>query len=141
MKIEWTIKKERGRFRPQLIYSTTWEKWEESLHPARAKVYIPIGYSQTSDDYLSEDDTTTKKELIYSTQMNGAKKSFFLRYGANPIMEIKDLFLALVNEHEQLIKNAYDELPIDKADLIETSDDLKKYVAPGLTAQRMKNGK
>jgi hypothetical protein len=143
MEIEWTIKKNRGRIRPELIYSISWEKWEESLNPEIKAVTIDRSTNGNSTGLLSDDmqnyiDQPRYQWIIESQPEKEAVIN--LRYYGNnhQYPEIKEAFMRLLKLHEAAIKEAYDQRPLDLAGNLETSDDLKKYVAPGLTAEKMK---
>ena len=55
MKIEWTIKKQRGRFRAVLEYTISLEQWEKDLNPEQQVVKIVTGKEKNTGRYVDGD--------------------------------------------------------------------------------------
>jgi hypothetical protein len=141
MKIEWTIKKQRGRFRAVLEYTISLEQWEKDLNPEQQVVKIVTGKEKNTGRYVDGDLSDQIGNKYYRADVTsepGADTVTLRYYGNNhEYPEIKKAFEELSTLHEAAIRDAYDQRPINTSFLIETSPELKKYVVPGLTADKM----
>lgn len=146
MKIEYTITKKRGRYRPILKYKITIEEWEKELNASMAHVDINcINYNggdifrHASLNPGSSDDDPNWKDLQTIYAQDGEHSKVLKYYGKNhEYEEIKKSFEELMAKHEKNIIEAYNEKKLNLEICIEMSEQTKNIVAPFAAEYKMK---
>ena len=128
MHIEWNITKRRGNIRPVLHYTVTLEEHERELALPFIRVVSTI--PEPPDSW---------QEFCYPGQHERAEnpasgKTYDLEIPSHP--EVEQSFKKLCDAFEAELKAAYGSLPMDESNSLETSFDARRFIAPGILAER-----
>lgn len=148
MKIEWSIKKKKGNFRPGLSYRITLEDFEQELAVSMVNIQSKIPeIIDSHDDFCFPDchercsDWQPAGFHWISTPYfkDGASSGFIrlpFRETAN-YPEVENSFEELRDKHESLIKNAFHAKSVEEFRELDFTDPTKQAIAGVLTAKRM----
>ena len=133
MHIEWNITKRRGNIRPVLHYTVTLEEHERELALPFIRVVSTI--PEPPDSW---------QEFCYPGQHERAEnpasgKTYDLEipsHKENDYPEVEQSFKKLRDAFEAELKAAYGSLPMDESNSLETSFDARRFIAPGILAER-----
>jgi hypothetical protein len=149
MIIEWTIKKERGNWRPLLEIKMKKEAWEKALRVASVETRTPFPNSynetETNRNYTDLAPKTWRKgksnfKKIVTPSPNSdelTQKRTLPQRLRNKYPDVKILILTLRRKYEKALKEAYDSAPFEISDSLDMSDECKKHVAPGIVKDRI----
>lgn len=155
MKIEWTIKKKRGNFRPTLDVKFKLEDYETNMNilPVGIKTPFPREAKAEGKNYFFT--SSWKKRCPHDTDLKSWKKfhticldttqsesscTYYLPWkpgASSQYPEVAIVLKALQRKYEKALKEAYDSLPFEINESLDMSSDCKKYIAPGIVAKKM----
>ena len=125
MHIEWNITKRRGNIRPVLHYTVTLEEHERELALPFIRVVSTI--PEPPDSW---------QEFCYPGQHERAENPASGKTYENDYPEVEQSFKKLRDAFEAELKAAYGSLPMDESNSLETSFDARRFIAPGILAER-----
>ena len=133
MHIEWNITKRRGNIRPVLHYTVTLEEHERELALPFIRVVSTIPEPPDSWQefcYPGQHEIPSHKGRLW-------KQSLRLPWREeNDYPEVEQSFKKLCDAFEAELKAAYGSLPMDESNSLETSFDARRFIAPGILAER-----
>ncbi len=150
MKIEWSIKKERGNLRPILTYSFSVDKFEKALAlpPVIIKSTIPEpleSWREYCYPNVDERMTTPKYKDFYRLEIISHKGNLWsqklrLPWRANNAYpEIEESFILLRKAFEDELERANASLPINTNAHLQITDSANKNIAPTILAEKLLN--
>ena len=147
MRIEWNITKRRGNIRPILHYTVTLKEHEREL--ALPFIRIASTIPEPPDSWQefcypgqherSENPMSGKTYDLEIPSHKGRlwKQSLRLPWREeNNYPEIEQSFKKLRDAFEAELKAAYDSLPMNESNALETSFESRRFIAPGVLAER-----
>ena len=147
MHIDWTISKRRGNIRPMLDYTVTLEDHERALALPFIRVASTIPeppdswqefcYPGRLERGDAPDSGKTYDLEIPSHKGRLWKQSLRLPWReGNDYPEVAESFGKLRDAFEAELKAAYASEPMDESDSLQTSFDARRFIAPGVLAER-----
>jgi len=147
MHIEWNITKRRGNIRPILHYTVTLEEHERELALPFIRVVSTIPeppdswqefcYPGQHERAGNPASGKTYDLEIPSHKGRLWKQSLRLPWReGNDYPEVEQSFKKLRDAFEAELKAAYGSLPMDESNSLETSFDARRFIAPGILAER-----
>ena len=134
MHIEWNITKRRGNIRPILHYTVTLEEHERELALPFIRVVSTIPEPPDSWQEFCYPGQHERAEnpasgKTYDLEIPSHKGRLWKQSLRLPWREENDAF-------EAELKAAYGSLPMDESNSLETSFDARRFIAPGILAER-----
>lgn len=148
MRIEWSITKKRGNFRP--VLNITIEQTKDELDLEVGDVTIVSSIRRPPESYIPHcrpgrferlpgftwDEEYYK--ITISGETSSGKLTLCWKPGAKPeYPEVEESINRLRNAYEKALKEAYDSGPLEVGGCLELTPETKRHIAPGLTAKRM----
>ena len=145
MKINWTITKKRGNFRPSLNYKLLLEPFEKKLAVNAVTIKSTIPEIKDSHQNFCLPGTNERAPHWHPTgfhylsvpyfkkgEASGFIRLPFRESGAYP--EVAASFQVLRDEYEAVVRQAYGQNPIHLEEELEMSRRTKQEIAPAITA-------
>ena len=147
MHIEWNITKRQGNIRPLLHYTVTLEEHERELALPFIRVVSTIPeppdswqeFCYPGQHERAENPASGKTYDLEIPSHKGRlwKQSLRLPWREeNDYPEVEQSFKKLRDAFEAELKAAYGSLPMDESNSLETSFDARRFIAPGILAER-----
>ncbi len=148
MKIDWTIKKKRGNFRPWLTYEITLESFEKELaiHAVQIQSQIPVIPSAHLSYCLPgehERSLIWKPDRFHVLQVPYFKDGYtdgFIRLPFKESAEYPEVelsFKKLREEYEKKVRKVYAHPPLEQTGSLDISDETRRVIASKVTANRL----
>ena len=147
MRIDWNLSKRRGNIRPTLSYTVTLEEHERALALPFIRVAStlpepPDSWQEFCYPGQHERGEAPASGKVYDLEIPSHKgriwkQSLRLPWREdNAYPEIEASFRKLREAFEAQLKAAYDSLPLDESDSLQTSLEARRRIAPGVLAER-----
>lgn len=147
MLIEWKIEKKRGNVRPRLCCKITLSGFEKAL--AVSPLQIPSTIPKPPESFWEhcypgerERDSWKPGEYYYlstpSHKQGELQENFILPWREdNQYPEVEESFKLLRDEHEKLLRRAYDSRPFELEGALDITPETKRHIAPAAAAERI----
>lgn len=153
MRIQWTIEKKRGNFRPTLTYTITLETFEKELAVNALSIKSRIPRIPNSHCHFclpgeDERDASWTPERYHYISVpsvtylkNGEIRKVirlpFREHGEYP--EIEESFESIRNSYEDIVKQAYSHSPISERGEMNISAETRKIIAARVVGAKLLN--
>ncbi len=150
MKIEWSIKKERGNLRPLLSYSLTIEKFEKALAlpPILLQSSIPEPVESWRDfcyPNVDERMEAPKYNGFYRLELVSHKGNAWVHKLRLPwrednlYPEVEESFKMLRQAFEYELQSANASQPMNESSYLQITDVANQHIAPSVLAEKFLN--
>lgn len=153
MRIQWSIDKKRGNFRPTLTYTITLEPFEKELavNALTVKSLIPrIPHARRPFCLPGEDERTgawvperyhylciPSAPYLKDNEIKNVIRLPFREEGEYP--EVEDSFEVLRHAYEKIVKQAYGHGPISRQGDMEMTPETKRTIAAKIARAKLLN--
>lgn len=148
MRIVWNVRKKRGNCRPVLTYRVELEQFEQDLAVPAVEVQSripkpPVTFeahcwpdeNERASGWRPDEWYTLKTPSHKAMELEAECRLPWRENNEYP--EVAESFELLRLEYEQALQAAYDSLPMDHADEMSYTPELKRHLAPGVAAGRL----
>jgi len=148
MRINWTIEKKRGNYRPLLHYTMVLEDFEQDLAVFAVNVQSSIPKVDKPGESFCLPDLHERGDLWHPTDYHWLTAPYFKtgqrsdtirlpfrESGEYP--EVERSFKVLREKHELVVKDSYGCQPLKQHGELDLSDETKEAIAATLTRKRL----
>ncbi len=148
MQITWNIQKKRGNFRPCLNYSLILEPFEKKLaiNAIQIETLIPQipnphqNYCMPGENERAPDWKPARFHFFSVPYFKTGEVHEFLRLpfrSSNEYPEVEESFTMLRDAYEALIRETYEQKPIDLTQELGLTSETRDSIVAGVTAQKL----
>ena len=148
MHIEWKIEKKRGNYRPKLSWKISLDEYEKNLALGSVEVESTLpkppeewegfcypGHNERVANWKAQAFYSLSTPCHKNKELEGSVRLPWREDNLYP--EIEQSFDLLRGVFEQALRAAYDSLPLETGQQMNSSAPMKKHIASDLAAQRL----